>query len=773
VNLSTPSKVADQIEVLRSAELDRAPARALVDVLFNGGSPWSEKEAEENHIHLNANFGEPSDLLLQARQQYENAFLTTGNFFSVKLPDAPASKREAYEQRITAKANRALKKSRVYLQTERQKFGSMALHGPGPQMWEDDEEPLPYFVAVPDLLIPTDTDITLCDCYYFFVRRKMKPGSLFRKTFNRGKNVDPGWNLSAVRKILDTYKEINQNPNNYDWANQPEAMQEIYKQNLLWFEQDSAPTIWAWDAYWQEDEGEDQSWQRGMILDRDTVPVQNGETAVQWLFRSGHCFDDKGKPEAIAKARPFAQNIDQILQINFCDGNTVPPFMYHSCRGIGLRLYDAAMIKNRLQCQFLQKVFEDMMLLFRANDPADKARLNEIFLGFLYGVIPEGLAMVKREDRYEIDSKLVEMGMGFLKQNMGEGASPYTQQINTDDKKERTAFEVNTLLNQATKITSSMLNLAYLQEDFSYAEICRRLANPKTHNFMAKRFQAECQKDNGVPDKWMDSRRWEVASERTMGGGNAQIEFGQAQALQQIRQTLNPKGQAIVTNKYVFAVTHDPDLTEEIAPREGAPSVSNTQHDSQIAFGILMDGYPMSPMAGLNPMEVVATIVPLMEAEVKNVMAGGGVGTGDHIKGLLNCEQYVKAYLQELAGDKSNAQFVKQFGDRLGRVMNEVKAMAQRQQQAAQAQAKAAQQNGNGNGGIDPKKSQELAFDEQKHRQDLAHEETRQRQKMAHRQQEFQSSQQQKKAATLNDISLRNAESASKPRQNKPTGFDE
>ena len=267
----------------------------------------------------------------------------------------------------------------------------MVLHGPGIQMWEDDENPLPYFVAVPDLLIPTDTDITLCDCSYFFVRRKMTPGALFRKTLNRGKNVDPGWNLKGVRKILDAYEDINQNPNNYDWANYPEQMQELYKQNLTWFEQDSAPKIWAWDCYWQEDYEKTTAWQRAMILDRDcTIGTANspGES-TQWMFRSGHRFDG-GKPSEIEGAKPYAENIGQILHVNFSDGNNVPPFMYHSCRGMGVRLYDAVQIKNRLMCQFIQKVFEDMMLLFRANDPADKARLNDIFLGMLYGVIPEG-----------------------------------------------------------------------------------------------------------------------------------------------------------------------------------------------------------------------------------------------------------------------------------------------------------------------------------------------------------------------------------------------
>lgn len=774
MNFSDPSKVVSQIENIKTAELDRAPARALVDILFNGGSPWTEKEAEENHVHLNCNFGDGADLLLQGRTQYENALLTTGNFFGIRLPDCPPSKREKYEASITRRANKCLKQSLPYLQTQRQKLGSMALHGPGPQAWEDDENPIPYFVPVPDLLIPTDTDITLSECNYFFIRRKMKPGSLFRKTFNCGKNVDPGWNLSFVRKILNDYEKLNENPNSYDWANNPEQMQEIYKQNLSWFEQDSAPSIWAWDCYWQEDEQDDQGWQRAMVLDNNAAGSDSSSLSgpVQWVFRSGHKFSDKGKAEKIEGSRSYADNIGQILHVNFSDGNNVPPFMYHSCRGMGLRLYDAVMIKNRLMCQFLTKVFEDLVPWFRANDPADRARINEILLGSFAAIFPAGLEMVKNDERYKMDANQVEMAAQFLKQNLGEGAAGYTQDPGLDDKKERTATEVNTLIGQATKITSGMINLAYLQEDFAYTEIVRRLCKPDTHNFMSKRFQEGCVKDCGEGiRKWLDVDRMDIASERVMGGGNAQMELGQAQALQAIRPTLNPKGQAIVTNKYVFAVTHDPDLTEQIAPRDGAPGVSNTQHDSQIAFGILMSGYPLSPVPGINPMEVVTTIVPLMEAEIKNIMMSGGVGQASHIKGLINCNQYVSAYLQELEGDKSNAQFVKAFGDRLGNVMNEVKAMGQRQQQAAQKQA---QQNGNGAPQPDPEKMVKAKLAEVEGAKKIQRKDQDHKQKLAHRQQDFAAQQQQNKMKALNEITLKSAEAVSKPKpEPKKSGFDE
>src|SRR4051812_38358719 len=135
MNFASPDRVAEIIDQLKQVDIvSRAPARALVDALYNGQPPFTEAEAKENQLGINCNFGEASDLLLQARQQFESAFLSTGNFFSIRVPDAPESKRQDYEGVLTEEANRPMKKSLPFLHTQRQKWGSVALHGPGPTM---------------------------------------------------------------------------------------------------------------------------------------------------------------------------------------------------------------------------------------------------------------------------------------------------------------------------------------------------------------------------------------------------------------------------------------------------------------------------------------------------------------------------------------------------------------------------------------------------------------------------------------------------------------
>lgn len=750
MNFSTPNKVSEIIENLKQVDIvERAPQRALVDGLYNGAPPFSQKEADDNGVQLNANFGEGSDLLLQGREQFYNAFLTSGNFFSVRIPDAPESKRSTYESIITQEANRPLKKSMPFLHTQRQKWGSVVLHGRGPTMWPDDEDPLPFFVAVPDLLIPTDTDITMDNLNYFAVRRRMKPGQLFRKTIGKGKNVDKGWNLKKVKKILYNYKDQNLSFQNVDPYTQPERWEQVFKQNLIWWDSDVAPTVTFWDFYFSEDNDPYGQWRRGIILDNDCVPTSTSLTDLDWVF----------SPDEV-----YADNLRQILHVQFSDGNNVPPFMYHASRGMGVRLYDAVMLLNRFRCQSLQKMFEDLVPLFRILDPADKARLSSYYVGLAYGIIPDGLNLVPREQRYTPDARLMEMAMSGLKQLMGEGSAGYTQDVDTGDKKERTAFEVNALLNQSTKLTSSMLNLAYLQESFANEEICRRLAKHDTHNFLAKRFQAACA-EKEVPKKWMDSSRWVVEHERVLGSGNSQIEMAQAQALFGIRQSLSPKGQAIVTNKYAFSITHDPALTNEIAPRDGAPHVTDSIHDTELTFGTFLSGGMVRPKSGTNPIEVVETGLQLIGATVQQINQSGGVGTPQQVKGLSAFAQYVGQYIQQLAQDPMNKERVKQYGDALGKEMNMVKAFAQRQQQAAQKQ--------NGNGHIDPEAMVKAQLAQQSGQQKLVQKEQSHRQKMTQKQQDFVAKQNQDKAKTLSQISLETAKATAAARVPQKSSFDE
>lgn len=731
MNFSTPDKVADLIWTMKDADKLRAPNRALIIDLFNGLPPYTEKECEENHISVNVNWKEGTMLLSRARDQYENAFLSTSNFFTVSVPDAPPSKRNKVESVITREANRILKKSRPFFHTMRSKFGGVAMFGVGAQMWSDQHSVVPFYVPIEDILLPTDTELTMESLSYFAVRRRMTPGELFRKTLGKGKNIDPGWDLKAVKAVLQSYKDLNQTSNTWNWSDHPEKMAELFKQNLMYYDSDSAPSVWFWDFYHQEDDNEKSCWYRKIILDSDCVPGKIGDANTPLNF----VYDSK---------KPFADKLDEIIHFQFGDLNNKAPFMYHSVRSLGMMLFDTVHMSNRLRCQFMQKVFEDLMMLFRIQDPSDRSRLDRVYLGMNYGVIPEGLSFVQNQERYQVNANLVEMQLSNLRQLMGESTSAYTQDVDTGTNKERTAYEVSAQLNQVTAMTGSLLNIAYQQENFSYQEICRRLCKKGTLDFTAKKFQEKC-KEMGVNEKWLDVDRWDIQAERVLGSGNTQLQEAQAGKLMSIRPMLNPESQQKVLNDFVFSVTRDARRADELAPRDAAPHVSDTQHDTEIVFGTLMAGTPVTPKPGLNPLEVIETMINLMGATVQNIMQTGGVGTPQQVNGMQMAAQYTGAFMQMLAGDDTMKQQVKQFGDALGKIMNMVKAFAQRQQQAAQAAAQKQPQ-------LDPETQAKIAADMATTQQKLRSKDAAAQQRMLHKQQQFMADQQRQNAKTLAEI---------------------
>jgi hypothetical protein len=747
-DFSTPEKVYSILETLKTADRTvRAPNRALINTLYNGKPPYTAEEVRDNKILVNVNWQEGSDCMLKAREQYENAHLSTDPAFTIRVPDAPKSKATKYGQQLTTLVSSLIKKNLPYFHTRREKWGAVTVHGIGPSMWPDEWTWRPFFVPEEDLLIPTDTPITFEGMNHFFCRRRITPGELFRKTLGLPEEKrDPNWNLDAVKEILDNYKDINQNRDNFDWGNNPEKMVELYKQNGCYYDNDSVPKIWLWDFYHQEDDEESPCWYRKILLDRDSVGQRASDKKEQWIYKSD---------------KPFAYNLGHILQCQFCDGNNIAPFMFHSVRSLGLRLHDALQMLNRMRCQFMQKVFEDMMNLFQVSDPTDRARLDQIYIGMQYGAFPDGLSFLTRDKRYQPDTNMLEMQFSQLKQLIGEGSQQYTSDIDNGTNKERTAFEVSALLNQTTKLTGSMLNLSYIQEEYQYREICRRLTKLDTVDFEVKRFQNEC-RELGIEDKWLNSERWQIEAVRVLGGGNAQLEGAQAQALLNIRPLMNPESQSLVLNKYVYSITHDSKLANLLAPLDGAPIVSDTKHDTELTFGALMNGAMVTPKPGLNPIEVLETMVGQVPPQappnspqywqtrgqigitIARTEAQGGMTDQRTINGLTNSIQYSRVYLAQLAQDKSQNEMVKMFSDVLGQAENMVKGYAQRFTEHMQNQQQQSQ--------MDPAVMAKIQGEAALTAQQLQSKAALHDQKIAHGEQKFQMQQRTQAMKTLTGI---------------------
>lgn len=677
---STAVKVGAIIQDMRIADEIRARNRVLIQNQANGLPPYTDAQMAENKLDCNFSTKTCSNLLATARRQYENAFGKTANYFHVTLEDAPVDKAGAWSQIITKEANRPLKRSREYWHLIRETGAAVMLHGVAVKMWFDKERWKPDFVALEDWLCPTDTPVSLDGLSHFAVRRGLTAYDLFRKTLAKGKNIDPGWNVAMVKRVLQSVKKDETVSQAFDWVNYPEKAAELYKQDRVYWQSDAVPKIWAFDFYSQDEESGE--WNLQIVLDREfSATYGNVNDPEEFLYES---------------KRPVTDSLDKVLHIQFGDSNHKAPFMFYSVRSLGFLLFDACQVQDMTMNRFVSKVHEDFLLLLRVQDPSDRAAVDKIHFGLRYGLLPEGIGFVKREERYQFDPQLSQMLFASLRQHLGESASSYTQDIDSGTEKERTKFEVQALLAQTSALLSSLLNNAYVQAEFEYREICRRLCLEKTRDKDAIEFQKRC-KERGVPAKWLNTERWEIKSESVMGGGSKQLELAAADKLMSVRQFMEPSAQQRVLHDLVLAVTDSSAKADELAPLK-PNKVTESVFDAALAWGSLMTGIPMPVREGDSHREVIETLLRMMAMKVQQIMGSGGVGTPQDVLGLLNANQYVAQHIALLEQDESEKQRVKAYGDMLGKLMNEVKAMAQRQEEAA------AQQNGH----IDPETQQKI-----------------------------------------------------------------
>lgn len=685
---------------MKLAELPRAENRVILNRLYNGQPPFDASTADQNGIQINRNFLEGTNLLANARRQWNRAMLGTGNYFTVSLDGGPPHKRRTWSNIITKKLNRILKDSVDYMEYMRGMGGTTMLHGISPANWPSKTDPIIQQIDIDDLLVPSDTRVTLKNTDHFAIWRSWTPAELYNLT--HGPKRDPGWNMTVVEaEIKAKAEDLQKGAYSMAYQFQPEKIEEAIKGDMGFWGSDAVPTIDGLDFYFREaDDGD--GWYRRIILDAAMSPSEKRaylttgtkpkmKETDAWVYTSGK--------------RKYANSIREIIHCQFADCSAVFPARYHSVRSLGYMIYGVCELSNRLRCQFTQSVFEQLMWFFRVgNDQQFNQIKKAIFRNM--AVIPQGVSWVTADERFKPDANLIELWQRNNRQLMAESASSYTQDIDNGSNKEMTATEAMARVNNANALMSGMLALAYNYEEFQYRETCRRFCIKHSPHPMVRKFQLDCLKEE-IPKEMLDSDRWDIKAEKVMGGGNKILEIAQADKLFGIMNSLEPDAQQKVKHIYIEANTDDPDLAEDLAPVDGQRQVSDATHDAELAAATMLMGLPMQMKRGLNHMDYVEALLIAMKARIDMIEARGGMAAIEELIGLQNLAGVslqdqptspngIVAHIQIIAQDKNEKQRVKQYGDALGKMMNMVKAYAQRLQEQQQ-------QAGDQNGGIDPK----------------------------------------------------------------------
>lgn len=691
-----PGRVEEIVWNMRLADLPRAENRAILNRTYNGEPPFDEDTAEENAVQVNRNDLEGTNLLAQARRQWNNAFLKSGNYFTVTVTGGgPPHKRREWGHAITKHLNHELKTDRAMLEQERGTGGNAILHGPGHTVWENRTAPVPKVIDVGSVLIPSETIIDWENLEYVAFFREWTPAMLYELT--HGPKVDPGWNMGAVREELRYVAEqVQKQPNATAFQYMPERVEEMFKQDLGYWGSDAVPTVDAWDFYFRQ----------GDAIYRRIIPDWGVSAESLRVSKSkpksrleSYPKEDDERPGFLytSRDRKYANGWGEIFHTNFADCSAVFPQRYHSVRSLGWMLWGIVDLENRLDCKFTEAVFENLLWFFRVAGNSDMIRLKRAMFQHM-GVIPQGVTMVGANDRYTPNAPLVELLFSRFQRKMQNSAASFTQDFDKGaDGKEMTATETMARVNSVNALVSGMLGLAYTYEEFKYLEICRRYCLKHSKYLRVLRFRKNCLRD-GVPVEVLDVDRWEVAAERVLGGGNKTLEMAQANFLQQLRKNLGPEAQRVVDHIAIEASTDDAKLAEVLAPVDGQKRISNSQNNAQLATDRLMRGLPFHEPPDMVAEDYVKVWLADMATIVQQIENAGGVGTPEQVMGLQNLEKNINQLLERMSQNEDDAERAKQYGHGLQVLMNHVKAFVQRQQQAAKKQMT---QNGEGQGAME------------------------------------------------------------------------
>lgn len=694
MQFNNPQEIDQIYYSLRLGDYPRGRNRALINNLMNGVPPHSEEEVEQNNINVNVNYLEGTRITHDARSQFYNAFLKPGTYFTSRLHEGPEHKRQEYSTTVTQERNRIMQRSLPYFECFRSKFAQGVLHGIAPSTFKNKDCWRPEPAGVEDVLVPGNTLLTMENLPFFCIRKSFTAPQLIKMT--RRKNVDKGWNMPMVNSILEWVDQQAMSLYGTNWNEiwTPEKVAERIKGDGGFYAGDQVPTIDVIDFYFWSDEGKNSGWRRRMILDAWGSPESIGgvhtmhrKQGEPWdSSRSGFLYNP-GK-------RKCADSLEEIINWQFADLSAVAPFRYHSVRSLGFLLYSVCHLQNRMRSKFSEAVFESLMILFRVKnmDESQKALKADLFNR---GFIDDSLEFVKAQDRYQVNTGLVQLGINENAGIIAQNASGYVSNpMQPADKQDKTAFQVMTETNQTASLTGAALIQAYQYQLIEYREIARRFFKKNSQDVEVLKFRAACLR-KGVPEKYLNNpEAWDHEAERVLGAGNKTLEMAIAQQLLQMRNLFDPEPQRRILRDVTLAITDDPARAESLVP-EKPVSVTDSVHDAQLASAALMLGLPLAIKTGMNHIEYVETLMASMAVTIQKIEQRGGVATMEEIQGLGNMAGHIAEHIQIISQDPNEKQRVKVYGDQLGKLMNMVKAYTQRLQEQMQ-------QNGEQNGGVDP-----------------------------------------------------------------------
>ena len=679
----------------------RGMNRALIASLADGSPPFTPEESESANVKTNVNDLRHTGLLHDARSQYANGFLQQGQYFTAKTDRGPMHKREIYSAIVEKEFNRPLLESIRYFETKRSQFALLVLHGISPTVWENSYCVIPKSISVADALVPSDTELGFDGLPVLVFRKSMTAMKLAALTEQAKR--DPGWNMDYVKDLLKYVDREMRNglAGQYNTFYKPEQWEQDNKQQADRYMADRVPTIDVFDVYCfvEATDNEPAGWVRRMILDSWGNPGPGASGGPQRRTdRGGLDKTSKGDFIFSSRKRPVADSWENIATFSYADLTAVAPFYHNSVRSLGWMTYALCHIGNRLKCRVYDSVFEALIQYFQVSSMSDTQRAMKVELASM-GFVDDTIKFVKASDRWQPNANWIELGLEMNEQDIESNSKSWTQNVGNQGgaNTEKTKFQYMAELQKLSMLVGTTINQAHRYSKYEGREIFRRLLMPNSKDPAARTFRVNCLRQ-GVPEEILVPEAWTVESEKMMGQGNQTLELMVAQELLQMAPGLDPEPQRIAKRNFILALTHNPTMALELMPENPAKATPATDSAAKDA-GALLQGVDVPVLTGVNHQEYIGAMLKILAQRIqKGNKSPQKMVDAKELQGMQMIANQIAKHIKILSQDKTMKQFVKQAGDALGKLVNEIKGFQQRLMAAMKKQQETAQK-GNGHGG--------------------------------------------------------------------------
>tara|TARA_R110002020_G_scaffold244589_2_gene458249 strand:+ start:962 stop:3199 length:2238 start_codon:yes stop_codon:yes gene_type:complete len=721
--LTDAKAVQSMVKTMVRADGTRSQVRAKVKGLVDGNAPYSSAELKRTgqSFRTNVNFREGESFLNMGVSAFFDVFAEVPTYATVRINHGDADDSEKYSRIISEEFDRMQKKDGDFDYLMQLSQHEMVLYGTGPLVFEDTVDWRCKPVKASDLLLPDNTKANVSDWAACAIRSSYQVHELYAFIRNEDAAADAGWNVAAAKKaIIDSAPKGNGVSTDGNWETH---QQELRNNDLSYSARCSTVEV-------------------AHVFYREFPTEEYPEGAIS------HCIVDQrgdGKKFLFRKLNRYRKWSEAVHCMYYDKGDGT----HHSVKGMGIKMYSALELKNRLRCSLVDAAMARTAIHIQPESPNDLARANVVQMG-PYSVIPPGYNVQQTNSAGVLDAPMnVERELeGLMQANL----SQYRQRLEKQGNP-RTATEIDAIVAQQSILGKTQLNRYYSQLDTFFAERYRRAINPNLTPDLpgaaeAMAFQRRAI-ERGCPRECFKAVEF-VQATRTAGGGSPIERRAIMNQMMNVLGMLPETGRKHVIEDHIASLAGYHSLGRYYPVPEEDVSLQEQMQEAA-RENVLLKVSPSIPVAGGDNHAIHAEmhLQGAMEA-ISSVKEGGDLaGIGSYLQAILG---HTAAHIDTLALDPTRKDLLdglKEQFQSVGKVMAEISGDVAKQQAEAQAQqadeAAAMQEMQMLQGGGDPKEQlAQMRVERDEARRDM----------------KTQNDMERKNAKTSQDIALKDAKNA-------------